>query len=57
MQSHLQSKIQNKTQIISLVLVSISILVGFFFTIDQGYSYMANKDAFESSKKEVIEKK
>lgn len=57
MQTTLQDKEKNKKQIISLVLLILSIIIGFFFTIDQGYSYIEKKDTFETSKKEVSEKK
>lgn len=57
MQTTLQDKEKNKKQIISLVLLVLSIIIGFFFTIDQGYSYIEKKDTLETSKKEVSEKK
>lgn len=52
-----QDKQKNKKQMVSLLLLSLSIAIGFFFTIDQGYTYMERKDTLEVTKKEVIEKK
>lgn len=57
MQTTLQEKEKNKKQIISLVLLSVSILIGFFFTIDQGYSYIEKRDTLEVTRKEASEKK
>ncbi len=57
MQTTPQEKEKNKKQIISLVLISLSILIGFFFTMDQGYSYIEKKDTLETTKKEANEKK
>lgn len=57
MQTTLQDKEKNRKQMISLVLLASSIVIGFFFTIDQGYSYIEKKDTLETTKKEVSEKK
>lgn len=57
MQTTLEEKEKNKKQVISLVLLSLSIVIGFFFTMDQGYSYIEKKDTLEATKKEVSEKK
>ncbi len=57
MQTTPQDKEKNQKQMISLVLIILSILIGFFFTMDQGYGYIEKKDALETSKKEMNEKK
>lgn len=57
MQTTAQEKEKNKRQMISLVFICLSILIGFFFTMDQGYSYIEKKDTFETTKKELDEKK
>lgn len=57
MQTNHQDTEKNKKQIISLILVSLSIIIGFFFTIDQGYSYIEKKDTLDTTKKEATEKK
>lgn len=57
MQTTLQDKEKNRKQMISLVLLASSIVIGFFFTMDQGYSYIEKKDTLEATKKEVSEKK
>ena len=40
MQTTLQEKAKNKKQMIALTLLSLSIIIGFFFTMDQGYIYI-----------------
>ncbi|MDD5197423.1 MAG: hypothetical protein PHN60_01030 [Candidatus Gracilibacteria bacterium] len=57
MQTTLQDKEKNKKQMISLALLACSIVIGFFFTMDQGYGYIEKKDTLETTKKEVSEKK
>lgn len=57
MQTTLQEKEKNKKQMISLVFLTLSIVIGFFFAMDQGYGYIERKDTLETLKKEVNEKK
>ncbi|MDD2917227.1 MAG: hypothetical protein PHH70_05270 [Candidatus Gracilibacteria bacterium] len=57
MQTNIQNKENNQKQMISLVLLCLSILIGFFFTMDQGYSYIEKKDALAMSETEVSDKK
>lgn len=57
MQTTIQDKENNKKQMISLVLLCLSIVIGFFFTMDQGYSYIEKKDTLASTAKEVADKK
>lgn len=38
---------------ISLVLLICSILIGFFFTMDQRYGYIEKKDTLETTNREV----
>ncbi|NCP77001.1 hypothetical protein GW819_02885 [Candidatus Gracilibacteria bacterium] len=57
MQTTLQNKEDNRKQVISLVFLICSIVIGFFFTLDQGYGYIEKKDTLDATKKEVIEKK
>lgn len=57
MQTTLQDKEKNRNQIVSLILLCLSIIIGFFFTMDQGYGYIEKKDALETVKKEASEKK
>lgn len=57
MQTTLQKKEENKKQMISLVLLCLSIIMGFFLTMDQGYSYIEKKDTLATTKKEASEKK
>lgn len=57
MQTTLQNTEKNRKQIVSLVFLSLSILIGFFFTMDQGYGYIEKKDMLETTKKEASEQK
>ncbi|MDD2891650.1 MAG: hypothetical protein PHQ95_01675 [Candidatus Gracilibacteria bacterium] len=57
MQTTLQNKEKNNKQMLSLIFLSLSIVIGFFFTMDQGYTYMENKDMLETTRQEVSEKK
>ena len=57
MQTTLQNKENNRKQVLSLVFLICSIVIGFFFTLDQGYSYIEKKDTLDATKKEIIEKK
>jgi hypothetical protein len=57
MQTTSQEKEKNKKQMISLILLVCTIIIGFFFTIDLGYGYIEKKDTAELTKKEVTEKK
>lgn len=57
MQTTLQNTEKNRKQMVSLVLLALSIVIGFFFTMDQGYGYIEKKDALEATKKEAAEKK
>lgn len=57
MQTTLQNTEKNRRQIISLILLILSIVIGFFFTMDQGYGYIEKKDTLEATKKEASEKK
>ncbi len=57
MQTNLQNVDDNKKQIIAIVLLCLSILIGFFFTINQGYSYIEHKDTLNVAQKDAIEQK
>lgn len=57
MRTNIQDKQKNRNQIISLVLLCLSIVIGFFFTMDQGYGYMEKRDSLDALKKEVDGKK
>ena len=57
MQTTQQDKEKNQKQVISLILLIASILLGFFITIDQGYTYIEQKDTLEMTTKEILEKK
>lgn len=57
MQTTAQEKEKNKKQVISLVFIILSIGIGFFFTMNQGYSYIEKKDTLETTHKEATEKK
>lgn len=57
MQTNLQTKEKNRNQIISIILLCLSIIIGFFFTMDQWYGYIEKRDALETIKKEAGEKK
>lgn len=52
-----ENKKRSRDQIISIVLLIGSIVIGFFFTMDQGYGYIEKKDTLEATKKEASEKK
>jgi len=57
MQTNLQNMDDNKKQIIAIILLCLSIIIGFFFTIDQGYSYIEHKDSLELAQKDTIAQK
>ncbi|MFA6090692.1 MAG: hypothetical protein WC774_02855 [Candidatus Gracilibacteria bacterium] len=57
MQTNLQNVDDNKKQIIAIILLCLSILIGFFFTIDQGYGYIEHKDTLNLAQKDVIAQK
>lgn len=57
MQANFKDTTKSKPQIISLLLIAASIIIGFFFTIDQGYSHIEKKDTLEATKQELAEKK
>lgn len=57
MQATLQNKEKNRNKIISIALLCLSIVIGFFFTMDQGYGYIEKKDALDTVKKEASDRK
>lgn len=57
MQTNLQNIDDNRKQIIAIAFLCLSILIGFFFTINQAYSYIENKDTLEAVKKDAAEQK